>query len=258
LSPARRIDVDLRAEALKAFRVAIFEARHETARAKTALLNAQRLLVEAFLEDRKQNARFFVWAHRIGVIREGRQECRWTYDSEHDNFSLECPMQGIHSRVGVSVALISRHTCSICGAGDFGCEHIQGEVYGGLACEWEQTDIWIDHVAITQNPDFTYTFHNSIPRSRREVEEELGGRWEEVDEHLVRLARRAGLDVLEVIPLRERGNSAQQMASFGRRPSRESAVLIRRRTSSTARKRSTRVPYVGGGPSERTAIRSSP
>jgi hypothetical protein len=142
-------------------------------------LNAQRLLVEAFLEDRRQNAPFFVWAHRIGVLREERQECRWTYDPESDSFSLECPMQAIHSRVGVSVALISRHRCSICGAGDFGCEHIQGELYGGLVCEWEQTDIWIDHLAITQNPDFTYTFHNSIPRSRQEVEEELGERWEE-------------------------------------------------------------------------------
>lgn len=57
-----------------------------------------------------------------------------------------------------------------------------------------------------------------------------------VDEHLVRLARRAGLEVLDVIALRERGNSAQQMASFGRRPSRESAVIVRRPTSSFARK----------------------
>lgn len=88
-------------------------------------------------------------------------------------------MQAIHSRVGMSVALISRHKCSICGAGDFGCEHIEGEVYSGVTCGWEQTDIWIDHVAITQDPDFTVTFHNSIPLSRREIEERLGERWEE-------------------------------------------------------------------------------
>jgi tRNA G10 N-methylase Trm11 len=62
-----------------------------------------------------------------------------------------------------------------------------------------------------------------------------------VDEHLARLARRAGLEVADIILLRERGNSAQQMATFGRHPSRESAVVVRRLTSSTWRKRSTRV-----------------
>lgn len=179
MSPARRIDVDLRVEALRAFRVALTEARYNTRQAKTALLNAQRLLVEAFLEDRKRNARFFVWAHRVGVIREERRDCTWTYDSERDTFSLECPMQAIHSRVGMSIALMSRHRCSICGAGDFQCDHIEGLTYDGVQCEWEQTDIWIDHVAVTQNPDFTYTFHNSIPRSRQEIEAELGEDWEE-------------------------------------------------------------------------------
>jgi hypothetical protein len=178
LSPAKRIDIDLRVEALRAFRVALTEANRDTPRAKDALLRAQRLLVEAFLEDRRANGRFFVWAHRIGAIREERQECTWTHDRERDTFSLECPMQAIHSRVGMSVALVARHRCSICGAGDFGCEHMNGETYDGVVCAWDQTDIWIDHVAITQNPDFAYTFHNSVPLSRREVEQELGEQWE--------------------------------------------------------------------------------
>jgi hypothetical protein len=39
--------------------------------------------------------------------------------------------------------------------------------------------MWIDHVAVTQTPDFTYTFHTSIPRSRKDIEEELGEKWEE-------------------------------------------------------------------------------
>jgi hypothetical protein len=179
LSPAKRIDVDLRGEALRAFRIALTEARLDTPRAKSALLKAQTLLVEAFLEDRKANTRFFVWAHRIGAIREERRECAWSHDRERDIFTLECPMQAIHSRVGVSVALMSRHRCSICGADDFGCDHVEGEVYDGVTCEWEQTDIWLDHLALTQSPDFTYTFHNSIPRSREDIEEELGEQWEE-------------------------------------------------------------------------------
>ena len=163
MSPAKRIDIDLRVEALRAFRIALFEARANSPRAKKALLSAQSLLVDAFLEDRKENARFFVWAHRIGAIREERQECTWTHDAGRDTFTLDCPMQGIHSRVGMSVALLSRSKCSICGAGDFECEHIAGEVYEGVICNFEQTDMWLDHVALTQNPDFTYTFHNSVP-----------------------------------------------------------------------------------------------
>ncbi len=49
-----------------------------------------------------------------------------------------------------------------------------------------------------------------------------------VDDHLVRLARQVGFSVIDVVVLRLRGNSAQQMATHGRRPSRESAVLLRR------------------------------
>lgn len=49
-----------------------------------------------------------------------------------------------------------------------------------------------------------------------------------VDEHLSDLARRAGFDVKAVVSMRERGNSAQQMAAYGRHPARESAVLLRR------------------------------
>jgi tRNA G10 N-methylase Trm11 len=48
-----------------------------------------------------------------------------------------------------------------------------------------------------------------------------------VDEHLAGLARRAGFEVLDIALLRLRGNSAQQMAAYGRQPSRESAVLLR-------------------------------
>lgn len=49
-----------------------------------------------------------------------------------------------------------------------------------------------------------------------------------VDLYLAELAEAAGLRVDGVESLRLRGNSAQQMATHGRRPSRESAVLLRR------------------------------
>lgn len=49
-----------------------------------------------------------------------------------------------------------------------------------------------------------------------------------VDEHLAAIARSAGFQVADIILLRVRGNSAQQMAAYGRHPARESAVILRR------------------------------
>ena len=49
-----------------------------------------------------------------------------------------------------------------------------------------------------------------------------------VDLHLAELAELAGLRVDGIDLLRHRGNSAQQMAAHGRRPSRESAVVLTR------------------------------
>jgi DNA modification methylase len=49
-----------------------------------------------------------------------------------------------------------------------------------------------------------------------------------VDRHLAHIAQRAGFRLLDIVPLRLRGNSAQQMATFGRRDSRESVVLLQR------------------------------
>jgi tRNA G10 N-methylase Trm11 len=49
-----------------------------------------------------------------------------------------------------------------------------------------------------------------------------------VDDWIAELGTRAGFRCLDVRALRFRGNSAQQMALFGRSPSRESAVLLER------------------------------
>lgn len=49
-----------------------------------------------------------------------------------------------------------------------------------------------------------------------------------VDDHLAEIATMVGFAVDDVRAVRIRGNSAQQMAAHGRRPSRESVVLLRR------------------------------
>jgi hypothetical protein len=50
-----------------------------------------------------------------------------------------------------------------------------------------------------------------------------------VDELTGELGEQAGLEFEKLIAARYRGNSAQQMGRFGRRPSRESVVMLRRK-----------------------------
>jgi hypothetical protein len=49
-----------------------------------------------------------------------------------------------------------------------------------------------------------------------------------VDEFAAEIAEQAGLRVEKLLVVRHRSNSAQQMGKYGRRPSRESVVLLRK------------------------------
>jgi hypothetical protein len=57
-----------------------------------------------------------------------------------------------------------------------------------------------------------------------------------VDDWLGRLAESAGFTVRDVLPLRIRGNSAQQMAKYGRVGARESAVVLDKPSTSRTRR----------------------
>jgi hypothetical protein len=174
MPPAKRIDVDQRAEGLRLWREGMIYLRFQDRRAEQALRGALAYLVDAFLEDRKANARLFTLCHRIGCIIEENFGCAFAHDEETDRFTHDCPIQALHSRVGLSVALISMHRCSICGAGDFECDHEPGQSYDGVECTLEHVSTWLDHVALTQDPDFAYTFHLDVPKSRKEIEEMVG------------------------------------------------------------------------------------
>jgi hypothetical protein len=50
--------------------------------------------------------------------------------------------------------------CSICGAGELECDHLPGESYDGNVCRSVVDSIGpFGHVAVTANPDFTYTWY---------------------------------------------------------------------------------------------------
>lgn len=54
-----------------------------------------------------------------------------------------------------------------------------------------------------------------------------------VDEIAGKLGQRAGLELERIVVARYRGNSAQQMGLYGRRPARESVVMFRKPQDAT-------------------------
>jgi hypothetical protein len=175
----RRIDKDLRRAGLRAAREGdLAEQRGDHDAARDRYREALRDLVDAFLEDRKANGDLFVVAHRVGEALENLGGCLWEFDEERRTFSNLCPIQALHSRMAVSVAMITESVCSICGAGDFECEHVPGRTYDGEECVRTVTRIVkADHIALTRNPDFTSTFRISPVLSVREVEQRTGEKW---------------------------------------------------------------------------------
>jgi hypothetical protein len=174
MSPYRRIDIDLRKEGLanlsEGYALIVGEDR---AGSETHLRQALDYLVDAFLEDRAGNADLFAICHKVGATIEEEFGCRFDKDDKGRYF-LPCPISGLHSRIGVSAALVTRGHCSICGAGDFECAHVRGQLYDYVRCERIIDDTRMEHMALTSDPDFTYTFRNHWYYTETEIAEQLG------------------------------------------------------------------------------------
>lgn len=143
-------------------------------KAEESLRSAIDHLVEAFLEARHENQGLFTLAHRIGRIVEVEFGCALEYNEKEDTYNHRCPIRGLHSSMGMSIAWFQPTRCSICAAPDFECDHIPGDRYQGVECRRISDGPVIDHVALTANPDFAYTFHIVVPTPRAEIEQDLG------------------------------------------------------------------------------------
>jgi hypothetical protein len=144
-------------------------------RSEHAYRQAVKYLVEAFLEDREANRNLFVIAHRAGAIIEERFGCTYEAQPGAQTFRLNCPIDKLHSRVGASIAAITESKCSICGAGELDCDHVPGQYYDGDECIRRVTKfVAIDHVALTSNPDFAYTFIGQPDLTLKELTTTLG------------------------------------------------------------------------------------
>lgn len=149
---------DLRRRGLREALRAEFELRRGARRGAARARNAIRDLVDAFLHDRHGNAQLFTRAHQIGRLLSETQGCPWTAGPQQ--YVLECPIYALHRGAAHSLAMTQTCICSICGKGDFECNHVPGRVYNGERCYSVVESIsHVDHVALTASPDFLYTWH---------------------------------------------------------------------------------------------------
>lgn len=128
--------------------------------------------VDAFLVDRVGFAWCFTEAHRLGAYVRNAYEC--PVSREQKGWIRRCGVLALHQRVGMSIAGTSRGTCSLCGAGDFECEHVPGRLYGGQRCIRNVDDHDLREISLVQFPadPRCYRVQTTIPFS--EMNQRLG------------------------------------------------------------------------------------
>lgn len=132
--------------------------------------DAIRCLVEAFLTDRTNYADCYTWAHRAGAEVAREIGCSWTYEPGDEQYTLDCEINALHELWATSVGWVGRRQCSICRQPPMRCDHVLGRTYDGVVCELERIEIvGFDHVAMTANPEFSYTWHRLKTRSAADL-----------------------------------------------------------------------------------------
>lgn len=169
---------DQRVEGLRGMRAGrILLSSGKRQEAEKLLRAALSDLVFAFLLDRQGNAQLFTVAHRVGALIENEFGCKFVYDPETDAYMSDCPIAGLHSRLGMSAAFTTASTCSICGAEDFDCSHVPGRLYEDELCRRRDVRlIAIREISMTPNPDFAETFVQHVDRPRSDFEAEANSK----------------------------------------------------------------------------------
>jgi hypothetical protein len=144
--------------------------RDEQPGAEATGRSALTTMVDAFLADRRVNQKMFRRAHRLGRELMETFGCWYQYDEARSTYVLGCPVPRLHAQVATSIAWTLKTVCSVCGAQPFSCDHMIGEEYDGVECYYESEGIErIDHIALTTNPDFAYTWMISMDVSAKEA-----------------------------------------------------------------------------------------
>jgi hypothetical protein len=124
--------------------------------------------VNAFLVDRRRQAASFSEAHRIGREVNTQYGCPLRH-ADGGGWIVECGVLALHSRIGASIAGVSRGRCSICGASDLGCLHVPGRVYDGVRCVRQVYEQDLREISYVPLPDDPRTYRMEAPVSDTEV-----------------------------------------------------------------------------------------
>lgn len=159
---------------IEASRVARSAARNGEADAEDRAREALELLVDAFLVDRVGNSDCFARAHALGLWINRRFGCQESYDSEGDSYVNKCGVIALHSRIALSPGGTTTGSCSICGAGDFECDHVSGRIYDGERCRWTIVEWNLAEISLVRVPYDPRCYRIAVPRTKAEVEAALG------------------------------------------------------------------------------------
>jgi len=124
----------LRRDAARLVYQAHFALPSQPATVERLLRRAIELQVDAFLLDRKGNADTFARVHRLGAFVEKTFGCRFQPADDGERVENTCGVLALHSRLWLSPGGKTWGRCSICGAGDFQCDHVPGRPYGDDLC----------------------------------------------------------------------------------------------------------------------------
>lgn len=159
---------------IEAARAARAAGRNGDADAEQHARAALELLVDAFLVDRVGNSDCFTRAHALGLWINRRFGCRETYDPEDESYVNKCGVLALHSRIALSPGGTTTGICSICGAGDFECDHVSGRLYDGEPCYRTIVEWKLAEISLVRVPHDPRCYRIAVPRAKAEVEATLG------------------------------------------------------------------------------------
>jgi hypothetical protein len=129
--------------------------------------------VDAFLVDRVGHAACFTDAHAIGRHLADRYGCPMK-DIGDGYWITGCGVLALHRRLGASWAGPTLGRCSVCGAGDLGCDHLPGHWYDGVHCHRVVHQVDLRDISLVPFPDDPRTYRMEVARTPREIRAELG------------------------------------------------------------------------------------
>jgi hypothetical protein len=142
--------------------------RSGDARAEGFYREAIERFVDAFLVDRAGHAAGFTAAHVIGRHVAERYGCRMK-DDGNGFWTVGCGVLALHRRLGASWAGTTVGRCSICGAGDFECEHVPDQWYEGMHCHRVVYEADLKEISLVQFPDDPRTYRMEVAQTPREI-----------------------------------------------------------------------------------------